>query len=193
MWLLIKQRTLLRRAGQLCRFEGQRMQRTIHAALKKDHAARTAQVGESIIAELVKGNVHEAFRHLKGWYRSATEMQTRPCIQTMEKQTMERVNLYRQRNSPGPPLIINVGLLTGEIWDDRPTNGEIRAAVAELTNGRSAGASRMQAEHLKELLKLTQVFVLARRNQMKRHEVARKTSISRGLFDSLLLTSCFDD
>jgi hypothetical protein len=36
-------------------------------------------------------------------------------------------------------------------------------------------------------------FVLARRNRMKRHEVTRKTSISRGLFDPLLLTSCFDD
>jgi len=71
----------------------------------------------------------------------------------MEKQTMERVDLYQQRDSPGPPLIINVGLLTGEIWDDTPTNGEIQTAVAELTNGRSVGASRMRAEHLKEWLK----------------------------------------
>jgi len=44
-WLLIKQRTLLRQAGQLCRSEGQRMQRTIYAALKKDCVVRTAQVG----------------------------------------------------------------------------------------------------------------------------------------------------
>jgi hypothetical protein len=35
MWLLIKQRTLLRRAGQLCRSKGQHMQCTIHAALRK--------------------------------------------------------------------------------------------------------------------------------------------------------------
>ncbi len=96
--------------------------------------------------------MYEAFRHLKGWYRSATKTQARPCFQTMEKQTMERVDLYRQRDSPGPPLIVNAELLTGEIWDDTPYNGEIRAAVAELTNGRSAGASRMQAEHLKEWL-----------------------------------------
>ena len=58
-WLLIKQRMLLRRAGQLRRSEGQRMQCAIHAMLKKDHA--TAQVGEAIAANLVKGNVHEAF------------------------------------------------------------------------------------------------------------------------------------
>ena len=47
---------------------GKRMQREIHAALKRDHTARTAWIGESIVAELAKGNVHEAFRHLKGWY-----------------------------------------------------------------------------------------------------------------------------
>ena len=50
MWLLIKQRTLLCWAGQLCKCKGQRMQCAIHAALKKDPAALTAQVGKSIIA-----------------------------------------------------------------------------------------------------------------------------------------------
>ena len=60
-WLLIKQRTSLRRAGQLRRSEGQRMQRVIYAALKRDRAARTAQVGKSIVAKLAEGNVHEAF------------------------------------------------------------------------------------------------------------------------------------
>ena len=69
MWLLIRQRTSLRRAGWLRQSEGWRMQRAIHAALKRDRAARTAQVGKLIIAKLAKGNVHEAFRHLKGWYR----------------------------------------------------------------------------------------------------------------------------
>ena len=54
-WLLIKQRTSLCRAGQLCRSEGQRMQCAIHAALKKDRTARMAQVGESITANLAEG------------------------------------------------------------------------------------------------------------------------------------------
>ena len=74
-WLLIRQRTSLKRAGQLRRCAGQHMQRTIYAALKKDHAARMAQVGDSIVAELAKGSVYKAFHHLKGWYRSATNMQ----------------------------------------------------------------------------------------------------------------------
>jgi IMP dehydrogenase/GMP reductase len=72
----------------------------------------------------------------------------------MERQTSERIKLYRRRDSLGPPIIIdNAKMLTEEIRDDTPTDGEIRVAVAELTNGRSAGVSRMQAEHLKEWLK----------------------------------------
>ncbi len=75
MWLLIRQRTSLKRAGQLRRCAGQRMQHTIYPALKKDCAVRTVQVGDSIAAKLAKGNVHEAFCHLKGWYRSASNTQ----------------------------------------------------------------------------------------------------------------------
>ncbi len=55
------------------------------------------------------------------------------------------------------PLTVNVGLLTREIQDDMPTNGEIRVAIAELTNGRSVGASRMRGEHLKEWLQGVQL------------------------------------
>jgi hypothetical protein len=73
------------------------MQRKIHAALKADCTARMAQVGDSILSDLAKGNIHKAFFHLKGWYRAAmeTQAQAQPCFQTMEQQTMERVNLYR--------------------------------------------------------------------------------------------------
>ncbi len=54
-----------------------------------------------------------------------------------------------------PPIIIDNAemLVSKEIGDDTPTDGEIRVAVAKLTNGRSAGVSRMRAEHLKEWLK----------------------------------------
>jgi hypothetical protein len=38
-----------------------------------------------------------------------------------------------------------------------PTNGEIRAAVTKLTNGRNAGVSCMQAKHLKQWLQGTKL------------------------------------
>jgi hypothetical protein len=129
------------------------MQRAIHAALKRDRAARTAQIGDSIVTELPEGNVHEVFRHLKGWCREASETQARPCFQTMERQTEERVELYRRRDSPGLPIILDHAEMRAEIRDDTPDEEEIRAAVGELTNGRSVGVSWMRAEHLKGWLK----------------------------------------
>jgi hypothetical protein len=44
------------------------MQRQIWALLKTDRAARTAQVGAAIEAELAGGDVQKAFRCLKSWY-----------------------------------------------------------------------------------------------------------------------------
>jgi len=124
-WLLIKQCTSLHRAGQLRQLEGQHKQHAIHAALKRDRTARTAQIGESIVAKLAEGNVHEAFRHLKGWYQEASETQARPCFQTMERQMEERVELYRRRDSPGLPIILNHAEMRAEIRDDTSNEEEI--------------------------------------------------------------------
>jgi hypothetical protein len=63
-WLLIKRCTSLHWAGRLRWCIRQRMQRTIYTLLKVDRTARMAQVSKSIVANLAKGNMHEAFRHL---------------------------------------------------------------------------------------------------------------------------------
>ena len=65
----------------------------------------------------------------------------------MIRQTDERVDLYRQRQSPGDPLPINVPPVP--IRDDAPSDNEIRAAAANLSNGRAPGAYGMRAEHVK--------------------------------------------
>jgi hypothetical protein len=101
------------------------MQRAIHAALNRDRVAHTAQVGESILATLAEGHVHEAFRHLKGWYRKASETQARPCFQTMERQTVERVELYQRRDSPGLPIVVDHAEMRAKIRDDTPDEEEI--------------------------------------------------------------------
>ncbi len=56
-----------------------------------------------IESELTGGNVQEALCHLKGWYRATTETQAKPCYQTVERPTLERVNLYARRETPGTP------------------------------------------------------------------------------------------
>ncbi len=56
----------------------------------------------------------------------------------MERQTEEHVELYRRRNSPGLPIILEHAEMHAEIRDNTPNEEEIQAVVAELTNGRSA-------------------------------------------------------
>jgi hypothetical protein len=129
------------------------MQRAIHAALKKDRAVRMAQVGESINANLAEGNVHEAFRHLKGWYREASDTQAKPCFQTMKRQTLECVELYWRCDLPAPPSSsIMPRFLPKKSGMILPLMGKYGSRLPSSTNGRSAGVSRMQTEHLKEWL-----------------------------------------
>ncbi len=95
--------------------------------------------------------MQEAFHHLKGWYRAASEMQAKPCYHTMECQTSEQVNLYIRRASPGNPLPVNYGPI--KINHNAPSDEEIRLATSKLSNGRVAGASKMRSKHVKDWLR----------------------------------------
>ena len=138
-WKLIRKRASLLRSGRIRQTAARRMKREVHAALKEDKKRLTAEVGEKIVAELGEGNVQEAFRHLKGWYRNAAETQARPCHQTMERQTDERVELYAERAASGVEF---PGNGTPFIIDDNPlSDGELRTVVSQLSHGRCGGAS----------------------------------------------------
>ncbi len=102
-WHLIKQRLMVRRSGRLCQVGGRCLTRQIFASLKQDWEACMASVGSTIEAKFAGGNVQEAFCHLQGWYRVATDTQAKPCYQTMERRTSERVDLYARQQSPGTP------------------------------------------------------------------------------------------
>ena len=119
---------MLHRTGHLCQVGGRRLSRQIRASLTQDQVDRAANVGSTIDAELAGGNVQEAFRHLKGWYRTATDTQAKPCFQTMERQTSEHVDLYLRRQSPGAPLPILMDPV--KICNNQPNDSEIREAVA---------------------------------------------------------------
>ncbi len=86
-WKLIAKRASLMRSGKIRQAAGWRMQRKVKAALKADKTQLIAEVGDCIVTKVHKGEVQEAFRHLKGWYRTASETQAKPCHQTMERQT----------------------------------------------------------------------------------------------------------
>ena len=127
------------------------MKREVKAALKADKTRLTAEVGENIVSELNSGNVQEAFRHLKGWYKNASETQARPCHQTMERQTDERVELYAERAACGAEFPENGTPFT--IDDNPPSEGKLRTAVSQLSHGRCGGASGIRAEHIKAWLR----------------------------------------
>jgi hypothetical protein len=105
-WTLIAKRASLLISGRIRQTAARWMKRKANAALKVDKSRLTAQVGEDIVSELGKGNVQEAFRHLKGWYRTASEAQAQPCHQTMERQTDKRVELYAEQDTYGAVMLL---------------------------------------------------------------------------------------
>ncbi len=132
-WRLLAHQVTPRHTGRLCQTGGRCLNRQIGVSLQKDRTNRTARVGAAVEAELTGGGVQEAFCHLKGWYRAATEMQAKPCYHTMERQMLEQVDLYARRDSPGDPLPINVTPVV--INNDVPTDGELQQVAGKLTNG----------------------------------------------------------
>ncbi len=149
-WRLIAHWAMLRHTGRLCQAGGRCLHHQVGASLCKDRADRASHVRTLIESELVGGNVQEAFRHLKGWYWAVSDTQAKLCRQTMERQTLERVDIYARRVLPGDPLQINVA--PTEINDNVPSGGELRGVVGKLTNGQAAGASGMCAKHVKKWL-----------------------------------------
>ncbi len=70
--------------------------------LSMDRTTWMKAVGKFISHVLWGGIVQEAFHHLKGWYRSVTYTQLRPCFQTMDWQTTECIDLHRGQDFHAP-------------------------------------------------------------------------------------------
>ena len=150
-WALIDHRAQLARRGQLSHRGGRALKRQIWASLRQDRQDRAARVGAIIEQELLGGNVQEAFRNLRGWHRDATSTAPRPCFQTMERQTTEREELYREREPPGDTVPVRVDPF--DVKDGVPPDAEWRTAVGNRTNGRTGGASFIRAEDMKGWLR----------------------------------------
>ena len=70
-----------------------------------------------------------AWRVTKCWYRTTEDRAPKPCYQSMEKQTAERVKLYGKVEPPGEPIPINVTPF--DVPDSTPGDREIRTAVRD--------------------------------------------------------------
>ena len=70
--------------------------------IKHDRKKRAADVGDDMMEKLAGGEMQEAWRMLKGWYRTTADRAPKPCYDTMAKQTTERVELsIRKGAGPG--------------------------------------------------------------------------------------------
>ena len=150
-WALIDERAARRKEGNLTQREARRLGRKIAAALKEDRKERARKAGEAIMMELKDGNVKEAWRILKGWFREAGGTTVKRCYASMEHQTVEREALYDFQAPPGEHIPRNREPV--HLPDEAPSDAEIRAAVKNLKNGRTGGGTMMRAEDLKGWLR----------------------------------------
>ncbi len=149
-WGLIAKWASLLRSCHIWQDARRRMKCKIGTAIKADKHKLTTNVGDSIVAELAKGDVKEAFRHLKAWYRKAAEMQARPCCQTMEHQTNKREELYAEWAAYGKGFPVNGTPYT--IGNNQPIDGKLWAAVSLPNHSRCRGALGIRSEHIKAWL-----------------------------------------
>jgi hypothetical protein len=66
IWPLIAKGALLLQSGFIWQDASRRMKGKIGVVVKADKCKLTTNVGNSIVTELAKGDIKEAFRHLKG-------------------------------------------------------------------------------------------------------------------------------
>jgi hypothetical protein len=149
-WSLVDQRAAMRKEGTLGRREAQYLGRKIKASIKEDRKHRAKRAGEAIMAALEEGDWREAWRILGAWHRVAGGFAAKPCYATMEKQMEGREDLYGYKSSPGEHIPANRD--RAHLQDEAPPDGELRAAVKTLRNGRSGGGTNMRAEDLKRWL-----------------------------------------
>ena len=103
------------------------------------------------MAALQDGDWRSGYGTLRAWTKECDPASSKPCYDTLEEQTRERVALYRKRAPPGERIPSRAE--RPPLSDTPPTDEELRLAAKRSNNGRSGGASKMRAEDLKEWLR----------------------------------------
>ena len=106
-WAFIDERASRRKHGTLTRSEGRRIKRRINKALAADRLERALQAGHAIMAHLEAGKLREAWGVARAWHKEVDPAASPPCYLELEKQTVEREELYRKRVPPGERIPSN--------------------------------------------------------------------------------------
>ena len=89
---------------------------------------------------------------MQGWYKTAGEQQAKKYHDSMEKQTVEREELYTLVPPPGDPIPCNMEKTL--LNDRRLFDHEISVVVKDLRNNLAGNTRGMQAEDLKQWLSM---------------------------------------
>jgi hypothetical protein len=109
------------------------MGRKIKSFLAADRKQCAANAASTVESHLSTGAVKEAWRALKGWYRSAEDQSPPVCPETMVKQMAEWVEFYAKVPPMGAPLPFNFPYFG--VPDGVPTDNKVRKVVRGLQNG----------------------------------------------------------
>ncbi len=109
------------------------MGRKIKSFLAVDRKQRAVNAASTVESHLSNGAVKEAWRALKGWYRSAEDQPPPASPERMAKQTAKQVELYEKIPPMGALLLFNFPYF--EVPDGLPTNNKVRKVVRGLQNG----------------------------------------------------------
>jgi hypothetical protein len=93
----------MHRKGHLTTYYARWMGHKIKSLLAADCKQRAANAASTVESHLSNGAMKEAWRALKGWYRSAEEQPPPTCPETMVKQTVERMDLSQGLPPWGKP------------------------------------------------------------------------------------------
>ena len=94
--------------GKLNQAQGRKLRKQIKKSLKEDRQKRTSDAGLAIEKLLHERDFKEAWRQLEGWYRAAKEQVPKPCYESMDVQTKEQEELYKEHEPPGEPIPITL-------------------------------------------------------------------------------------
>ncbi len=100
-WVAVDKRATMHRKGHLTTNYAFWMGRKIKSLLAADCKQCAANAASTIESHLSNDAVKEAWRALKGWYRSAKDQPPPASPKTMVKQTAKRVEFYAR--APPPP------------------------------------------------------------------------------------------
>ena len=117
-----------------------RLGRAIRENLQGDRKRRVETAGTDV-ESLLGGeppNPKEAWRRLKGWYKTAVNRAPPPAQATLERITAKRVDLYIYVPPPGENIPVTI--TPADVDDSVTKEDEIVEAVKKLRRNRSGGA-----------------------------------------------------